>query len=83
MRHETVAIPESLRSYVEDSLARLAYLYPDLELGFDTSRCQITARSKTEEAVDEDLHREVLYQLYREKVFRDTLPIRKRLYGDI
>lgn len=75
------AVPEALRSVVEEGLARLGYLYPDLDLRFDPASSQIVAKGSGSGTDPQALRKELLYQLYREKIFRDTLPIRRRLYG--
>lgn len=82
MNKFAIAVPVALRGIVDSGLARIGYLYPDIGCTFDGESGEIHVQADTDALTDE-LRSEILYHLYREKVFLDTLPIRRRLYGDV
>lgn len=77
-----IAVPAALRGCVGSGLARVGYLYPDIECTFDSETSEIRVQAGNGVLID-GLRSEILYHLYREKVFLETLPVRRRLYGDV
>ena len=77
----SISIPESFSSCVEPLLARMAYLFPDIELSYNDQAGKIDVRFDDRKESAQKIQKEIWFQLYREKVYQDTLPIRKRLYG--
>lgn len=64
--------------YIPAALLRLGYIYP--ELGFSVSDKGISVHGVP--GFDPaQIEREVTYQIYREKIFRQTLPMRQKLYA--
>jgi hypothetical protein len=76
----TINIPAVLGQYVESALARLGYLYSDVEWTFDAAGSQLSARYRAQTHQPEALRKEALFQLYREKIHHDTRGIRARIY---
>ena len=76
-----VWVPESLRDGIDISLARLGYLHPNVEFSYEPGSCNIQIELKETDLDEDELRKDVLYQLYREKINQDTLPIRRQLYG--
>jgi hypothetical protein len=72
-----VQVPEPLRLYIEAALTRLKYLYPSV-------RFSITSEGIQAEADDSDITaqaptREIHYAVYREKIYIETLTMRRSL----
>ncbi len=82
MEDLSVAVPESFREYVEPVQVRMGYLYPDIELTYDVDEGTIHARWNGADVTPSEFKKELMHQLYREKVYQETLPIRQRLYTD-
>lgn len=71
-----IAVPAALREFAQPALARLGYLYPCVEFAFEDGQISASAR----DTVDADaLKRDVLYAVYRERIYAQTLPFRKAL----
>jgi hypothetical protein len=83
MNSLTIEIPTVLITYAQAALARLGYLYADVGWGFDPDSNCLSARYAPEKHGPEELRKEALFQLYREKIHQDTLGIRIRLYEAI
>ena len=83
MKSLAIDIPAVLVPHVEPALARLGYLYAKIEWGFDPGSNRVSAGYAPERHAPELLRKEVLFQLYREKIHHDTLGIRTRLYEAI
>jgi len=75
----SIVISKSFREFVESALVRLGYLFPDIEWSFDEGSSEIRAGIRGNENPNE-IRKEILFQLYREKIYHDTLPIRNTLY---
>ena len=78
----TVNVEKSFVNCIEPAVTRLGYLYPDYD--FDGKENSIIIRSpkaipKSEISL---LKREVKFQLYRERIYKETLPIRNGFYSD-
>ncbi|MDX2485282.1 MAG: hypothetical protein QNK42_16665 [Pseudodonghicola sp.] len=55
----------------------MRYIYPELEFGATEQGVAVNGTSEFDAT---RLEREVIYQVYREKIFQQTLPMRKGLY---
>ena len=76
-------IPEKFIGYADVVLARLHYLYPDLEISFKKDAFSIEViHSNQDISLEKELKKEIFHQLYRAKIFEDTLPIKKWLFSD-
>ena len=74
-------VPIEFSDVAERALVRLGYIYPELTLAWKSSERRITATSKDE--IDEELlKKELMFQLYREKIFLDTNHIRSSIYSN-
>jgi hypothetical protein len=69
-----IAIEPTFRLHLASATTRLGYLYPDLVFTIIDEGVAVTGDG--EESV---LRREVLHAVYREKIFAETLPLRRTL----
>jgi hypothetical protein len=70
-----VTVDEPFRSFVETALARLRYLYPDAEFDLCEGGILVTVRGGAAHTIARD----VSFILYREKIYAETLPLRRAL----
>jgi hypothetical protein len=76
MAQLTIPVSDVLLPYTELTTVRLGYLYP--KVTFTRQAQTIIASSDTE--IDEiKIRRDVLYALYREKIYAETLSMRQSL----
>lgn len=73
-----ISIDPEFHACIPAALLRLGYLYP--ELNFGVSGQGVTVRGEFT-ANPTQLEHEVTYQVYREKIFQQTLPMRQSLYA--
>ena len=79
----TISVPvtPTFSEVAEPAVVRLQYLYPDAEFRFNQDANEICIEFEEADGLERSLRKEVHYQLYREKIYKETLPIRTRLYG--
>ncbi len=82
MESLSISIPESFLSYLDSLQVRMGYLYPEIELSYREQAAQIEVSFDEHKVSAQEIRKEIWLQLYREKVYQDTLSIRKRLYGN-
>lgn len=70
-----VDIDPALIGYASNALVRLGYLYPDAVFEAGEAAVSVTGPI-TDIAV---MRREVLHATYRERIYAETLPLRRRL----
>lgn len=70
-----VDVPKGLQIYVDQVLGRLGYLYPDVAFAQMDGCLSATLPSNTTLTT-----RDILHQLYREKIYQDSLPMRQLMY---
>ncbi len=70
-----VNVPAGLLDYVDQVLVRLGYLYPDVE--FTEAGGRLSAALPAGGTLTA---REILHQLYREKIYQESLPMRQLMY---
>jgi hypothetical protein len=70
-----VSVDEPFLPFVESALARLRYLYPDARFDLREGGIRIAAARHGVEAIARD----VSFLLYREKIYAETLPLRRAL----
>ena len=76
-------IPEKFIGYADVVLARLHYLYPDLKISFKKDMFSIEVENSNQDInLEKELKKEIFHQLYRAKIYEDTLPIKKWLFSD-
>ena len=69
-------IPESFSSFIGPACVRLGYLFSNLEFS-PKERGIVVSWSKSENSPSEqEIRKQVMHQLYRERIFSETLPIR-------
>ncbi|RUW77267.1 MULTISPECIES: hypothetical protein [unclassified Mesorhizobium] len=76
LEQATIDIPQSFRSFVEGALLRVQTQYPALR--FRATAAGIEIASVTLDDLD-DLRKNVLHTVYREKIYAETLPLRRAL----
>ena len=75
-----IAVPANLSGFLDTALARLGYLHPMLVFERRRDEIIIIGAPSQQEA---ELRRDVLYALYREKIYAETLPMRQALLGAV
>jgi hypothetical protein len=73
-----ILIDPEFHPCIPAALLRLGYLYPELDFSVSEQGVAVLGASAADPA---QLEREVSYQVYREKIFRQTLPMRQSLYA--
>ena len=71
-----IAISVVLLPYVEPALARMRYLYPDLEFAPTESTIEVSCATGE---LPPAIKREIQYTLYREKIYAETFVLRRAL----
>lgn len=74
LRRTVIPVEAPFRSYLSSAATRLGYLYPELLFTVRDDAVEVTGA--VEESV---MRREVLHAVYREKIFAETLPLRRTL----
>lgn len=72
-----ISIAPDFQEYIPTAILRLKYLFPDIECEPVPDGIRVVGTKDIGEA---RLSREITYQVYREKIFRETLPLRQNLY---
>ena len=73
-----ILIDPEFHPCIPAALLRLGYLFPELDLALSEQGVTVRGVSGYNLAW---LEREVSYQVYRVKIFRQTLPMRQSLYA--
>jgi hypothetical protein len=68
-------IDERLQPWLPDASVRFRYLYPEIELTVEGSSVRFTGPHADDPRVKQDFQ----FCLYRQKIFEQTLPLRKML----
>ncbi|EHH02558.1 hypothetical protein ATCR1_23925 [Agrobacterium tumefaciens CCNWGS0286] len=68
-------IDEQLQPWLADASVRFRYLYPEIELTVEGSSVRFTGPNADTPRVKQDFQ----FCLYRQKIFEQTLPLRKML----
>jgi hypothetical protein len=71
-----VPVTESFLPYVEAAIARLRYLHPELSFSISTKGIEIRGTVAGDRAL---LLQEIQHTIYREKIYSETLPMRRAL----
>jgi hypothetical protein len=72
-----ISISPKFQEFIPAAIMRLKYIFPDLDIEATANGLKLTG---TKEIDDLRLEREVIYQIYREKIFQQTLSMRRDLY---
>ncbi len=73
----SILIDPEFHPCIPAALLRLRYLYPELDFSVSEQGVTVLGTHGSDPA---QLDREVSYQVYRAKIFRQTLPMRQSLY---
>jgi hypothetical protein len=74
-------VPDNFMPYIESAVIRLRYLHDDFT--FQIKNNQIIASPNSQaETSGNDLLRSINHQLYRERIYAETLTIRNWFYVD-
>jgi hypothetical protein len=73
-----IAIEDVFLPFATAALERLRYLYPARR--FQLLGSEIAVTDVTDDAED-TVRRDVAYQLYREKIYQEGLPMRQAMYS--
>ncbi len=75
----TFTMPEQLHEYVPDAIIRFRYLNPGLDVAWDGHAVAMTL--PPDRAVE--LEQELMFCVYRQKIYAETLPLRKTLLAGV
>lgn len=75
----SVDIPEAFTGLIDNAILRLNYLYPNLQFSVQGSAIKVQGQIDSVE----QMKKEITYLIYREKVYEEYLPIRKKIYENI
>ena len=81
MSEMTIAIPGSFRDYVEAAIVRASYLFPEMIICTAEDSLSVDISGLDESMDFEQIKKEFLNVLYRERIYSETLPIRRTIYG--
>jgi hypothetical protein len=76
----TVEIPQNFRSFVDGALLRLQAQYPSLRFLATATGIEVASFPAGE---FDDLRKNILHAVYRERIYVETLPLRKALIGAV
>ena len=79
----SLSISTAFVAYVESLLVRLGYLYPDVEWSFDPDARKLKALYKSGTYSADRLTKEAFFHLYRERIYHETLDVRRNIYEAI
>lgn len=71
-----ILLPSAFASFAPAAVQRLGYLFPTAIFHFDGDRINVEADDKCNA---ENLRAEVLYSVYRQKIYEETLDMRRTL----
>lgn len=74
-----IDIPEEFGKFVPAAIVRLTYLYPDYEFSDGDGSVFVTVNDDEQ---SDELKREVMHQIYRERIYSETLSVRRWLSGN-
>lgn len=73
-----VSVPDLLKPFVGPALVRLRYLHPEVRFECFEEEGGVTIEADPASDIDA-LRAEVCYAIYREKIYAETLPLRRTL----
>ncbi len=75
-----IPVAEEFEPFVEAALMRVGYLLPGTPMEYEKGRRLISVH--IDESQDpQQIAKEIRYALYRERIYKETLPIRNRILG--
>ena len=82
MNSITIKIPDSFKSYIDASIVRASYLFPELKIHISEEPSSVDISGLNESMDAETIKKEFFNILYRERIYSETLTIRRTIYGD-
>ena len=82
MNKITIKIPDSFKSYIDASIVRASYLFPELNIYISEEPSSVDISGLNESMDAENMKKDFFNILYRERIYSETLPIRRTIYGD-
>ncbi|MFT3988985.1 hypothetical protein [Aestuariivirga sp.] len=79
-QRETFEIPEPLQPFIEVAIGRLGYLHPEWTLSTTEAKISMDAAQGLDLG---KARREIFYALYREKIYAETLSMRRSLLAAV
>ena len=76
-----IPIPNSFEIYVDAAIVRASYLHPDLKYHKSQESMSVEISTLNETIELEKGRKDFLAILYRERIYSETLPVRKTIYG--
>lgn len=76
-KYTIIPIFPEFHEFIPPAILRLRYIFPDVEIKPAPEGVKVIG---TIEVDGSQLEREVNYQIYREKIFQNTLSLRQSLY---
>ena len=70
-----IEIDKRLRYWLAEAVLRFRYLYPNIEV--EIGEAAVTLHGEASD--DPTVQRDFLFSLYRQKIYAETLPLRKTL----
>ena len=80
MNNFSISIPISFKDYLDAAIVRASYLYPNLNLKSSQDSEEALIISSENPFDFESFKKDFLNILYRERIYSETLPIRKTIY---
>ena len=81
MKEIIIKIPKSFEIYLEASIIRASSLYPNLEITKSENSETLEIICKNGNIDRQEFQKDFFNLLYRERIYSDTLAIRKIIYG--
>ncbi|MEX0709360.1 MAG: hypothetical protein WD078_15495 [Woeseia sp.] len=79
----SIEISDDFVDYAEAAVTRLSYLYPNYEFALQGHSLEVFPIKSDGRLGDiNEIKRQVFYQLYRQRIYVETLSIRKSLYAN-
>jgi hypothetical protein len=72
-----ISVSPEFHEFIPAAMMRLKYIFPDIAIETTENGVKLTGTVEIDEL---RLEREVAYHIYREKIFQQTLPLRRDLY---
>jgi hypothetical protein len=76
----SIEVPSTLHIHIDGALVRLHYLYPEQRFTKSETGLQINVSNDCNAT---DLATNVRQEIYREKIYAETLPMRRSLYTKV
>ena len=82
MNEITIEIPKNFEKYVDSAIVRASYLFPDVQICKSGELVSVQSTVASTQKIDwSKLRQDFLHILYRERIYTETLEIRKTIYG--